>query len=165
MTRYFLPVLIFLSSFSLTLEASPCKEEQGKSLQILKKALQENPTKLAPFVETNPGEWINTNILLQKALSWPKIDLTVRDGNELRFTPYSIPGSHILLVIPTTKMLSKKRLSKLIQVSQVYNLRISAIWFEDGSNEKLRALTSETGGYFTTIPDIKRMKSCLNKAG
>ena len=39
MTRYFLPVLIFLSSFSLTLEASPCKEDQGKSLQILKKAL------------------------------------------------------------------------------------------------------------------------------
>ncbi len=126
---------------------------------IIVESLQEAPP-LDHYLPLGDGRWLKFTEILRELLHIPSIDILIQDTNELRFLPYVLPHSHILLATKDEGVIDEVRQSKLAEAAQLLNVKISILWLGKKQNQNLERLARRLYGYYISRQDILRLPEC-----
>ncbi len=123
-------------------EATCISPQQAQSLFSLVTAEQSERLLL---IETRYGSrWVSPNRLVTQVLGLKQIPNLVFDAEQLRFLPYTLPGSHVLLVTKAVT-LSRSQIEKVIAVAKQFAIKISLLTIEVPSKDIIDFILASGG--------------------
>ena len=103
-----------------------------------------------PFVAiegTGQSRFMMTNDLFAEILGQPERALLLNDAEELRYLPFTLAGSSILLVLREAQNWSETKARRVEKVALLSAIKISLVWLSSAEiPASLQALVMQSGG-------------------
>ena len=109
------------SSFAKTDFLKACELDSKSKLKLsLVKSLKEHGVALyLPFERDGQLLMRRTQDQVAKTFGFPPPSILIKSTSELRFLPYTMPGSHVLLITASDRVLDQERISRIADISKL----------------------------------------------
>jgi hypothetical protein len=166
--RLYLLSFLFFMGYQRPLFADPEAEMASRCLQDESK--RESSGKLLAVMTTMPTppvvpveepeglRYLTSSSIFSRILGSPANAVILNESEELRFLPFTLSGTPVLLVIRAANNWNAQKAKKVASVAKLQGNSISLLWLNESPiPASLRLLAKETGGRAFGLRDLNRL--------
>ena len=97
---------------------------------------------------------------LTQSLGWDDANVLVTQISDLQFIPFTLPGSHILLVVKEGATLHRSQSQMVLAKASENRIKVSVFYLGKQDHIALQSLANSTGGHYLNAADALK-QTCL----
>jgi hypothetical protein len=135
-----------------------CLNDAGK-LEHARRILEVMTLQPTPaLVPLEGARFIPANAFFASFFQTPVQGPIINDIDELRFIPFTLSGTSLLIVTKEARSWDAEKSRKVLAVARLQNIRISLLWLETQAPQAaLDTLVKESGGQVWLLSDLNRL--------